>query len=558
MSCFIVEHLSKSYTEKPLFTDISFTIEEGQKIALVGPNGTGKTTLFRILLGKDEIFFGSIDRDPNISIGYLSQHIDLEHCTTLWEFLYKAESKKMKIWLEYKEVMKKGEKVSPDLKTEMDLHGLWSYEDNIKQMIQTFELQENDLEHYSGGQKKRLMLLRLLLDEPDLMLLDEPTNHLDHDMLEYLENYFKTSSQTLVIISHDRYFLDQVADTVFELDKQQLFVYKGNYSSFTAKKHQRIIEENKAIERARALLRQEEAWMMQGAKARETKAQYRVDRYHELKAVAVKKITQELEFHTVEQRIGSKILELKNLSKSFGENKIVEDFTFSFQKGQKIGIVGSNGVGKTSFLRLLMKELEPDSGYVTRGKTITFGYFRQQTEHFDEDKTVLEIAREYGSDYLMYQKKSVPLSKLLEQFLFPPRIQHQKLRTLSGGQMKRLTLLTILLQNPNFLILDEPTNDLDIMTLQVLEDFLLKFQGCVLVVSHDRYFMDRVVDELFVFEGNGVIQPMLGNYSDYKNKYKSQEAEEALKKKTLNAKELRMNVKKQEKLMSEIKKLEEK
>lgn len=555
MSHIIVENLGKAYSDKALFKNVNFTVEPGQKIALIAPNGAGKTTLFRILLGEEELYDGKIEYDPNISIGYLSQDINLEGCNNIWEFIYKAKSEKMKVFLEYENKQEAGEAIPEKLKDRMNELDLWKYKDTIKGMLQTFELEDENLEYYSGGQKKRLALLRVLLDEPDLLFLDEPTNHLDHRMLEYLENYLSAKSQSVFLISHDRYFLDRIVDTVFEIDKQQLFIYKGNYTNFVKKKNERIISENKAIERARSLLKKEQEWMNQSAEARRTKSKHRIENFYELQNQAKKKIEQELVFSVIPQRIGNKILEVENISKSFGDKILVKDFEFSFQQEHKIGIVGDNGVGKTTFLNLMMKEIEPDKGKVIHGKTISFGYFRQHIEHFDENKKVIDIVREYGEEYLTQQKKTLSLAKLLEKFLFPPRIQHQRFRTLSGGQKKRLTLLTILVQNPNFLILDEPTNDLDVMTLEALEEFLLLFQGCILVVSHDRYFMDKVIDELFVFEGNGKITPFLGTYSDYHSQFLQQTTPQSIEKKGTIIKH---DKKKRDKIFRQIEKLEEK
>jgi len=556
MSLFIVKNLSKSFSDKALFKDISFTIEPKQKITVVAPNGTGKTTLFRILLGLDDMYDGEIEFDPNISIGYLQQGINLEETRSLWDYISKAKSKKMKVFLQYKKSQEENETIDDNLKIQMDNLSLWGYEEKIKQMIKTFKLPDTDIKYYSGGQQKRLMLLRILLDEHDLLFLDEPTNHLDYNMLEYLESYLKNTNKAVFIVSHDRYFLNQIIDTVFEIDKQKLFIYKGNYSNFVKKKKNRIISENSRIEKARSLLKKEQEWMNQGARARETKAKHRVERYYELKEQAEKKIEKIFEFSIVNQRIGDKILELKDIYKSFDKIQIINDFSFSFQKGQKIGIIGKNGVGKTTFLNLLTQEIAPDKGKIEKGKTISFGYFRQQIEEFDKDKTVIEVVKEYGKEFLTAQKKTMSVAKFLENFHFHPRTQHQEVRYLSGGQKKRLTLLTILVQNPNFLILDEPTNDFDILTLHALEEFLIKFQGCVLAVSHDRYFMDKVFDQLFVFEGNGIISQFIGSYTDYRNKFQNEDEEKFnkfTKKKKVNSRDIK---KKQEKLMREITKLE--
>jgi len=559
MSLFIVENLTKVYSDKELFKDISFTIEPGDKIAMVAPNGAGKTTLFKLLLGKEELYEGSIEVDPNISVGYLSQDIDLEGCLNIWDYIYKAKSDKMKVFLEHEEMKKSGEKISEEMKGRMDDFGLWSYKEDISKMISHFKLVDENLEFYSGGQQKRLMILRTLLDESDLLFLDEPTNHLDHDMLEYLENFLKKSSKAVFVVSHDRYFLDCICDTVFEIDDHQLFIYKGNYSHFVKKKYDRVVAENKAIRRARSFLRKEKEWMGKTPSARGTKSRYRIDRFVEIEEQAKKKIEQLIEFDMMEQRIGGKILEIKNIYKSFEEKYIVKDFSFYFNKGHKIGIVGSNGVGKTSFLNLLMKEIELDEGKIIHGKTITFGYFRQNIDYFNPEEKVIDIVKVYAGNFLIAQKKKIPLSRILEKFLFSPRVQHQKYKYLSGGQKRRLTLLTILVQNPNFLILDEPTNDLDIMTLQALEDFLLDFSGCVLVVSHDRYFMDKVVDELFVFEGEGIIKTMFGSYTDYKNIYKNHDEKKDNTKKISkkeDQKNVYVNQKKSEKILRKLENLE--
>ena len=557
MSLYIVNNLTKSFSDKPLFNDISFTIEPKQKITLVAPNGAGKTTLFRILLGIDDMYDGEVEFDPNISVGYLPQEINLETTRNLWNYILKAKSKKMEVFVEYKKALEEEKEISDDIKTRMDNLSLWTYEENIKKMIKVFKLPDTDLAHYSGGQKKRLMLLRILLDDHDLLFLDEPTNHLDYDMLEYLEKHLKETSKAVFIVSHDRYFLNQIVDTVFEIDKQKLHIYKGNYSVFVKKKKDRIIAENKRIERARSLLKKEQEWINNSPQARESKSKHRIERYYELVKQAEKKIDKIFEFSVIKQRIGDKILEVKNVSKSFDNIHIVNDFSFSFIKGQKIGIIGKNGVGKTTFLNLLTKKISQDKGTIEKGKSVTFGYFKQQIEEFDKDKTVIEVIREYGQEFLTSQKKAMPVSKFLENFHFEPRVQHQEVRTLSGGQKRRLTLLTILVQNPNFLILDEPTNDFDILTLHALEEFLIKFPGCVLAVSHDRYFMDKIFDQLFVFEGNGDITQFIGSYTDYRKKYYKNEIKisgKSNKKKKINNRDVR---KKQEKLFRKITKLEE-
>lgn len=557
MSYIIIENLSKSFAEKPLFEDINFTIEPGEKIALVAPNGAGKTTLFKILLGYDDVFDGIITYDPNIKVGYLAQDIDLESSLSVWDYLKASKNKKMEVYVKYKKELGISIKVSDEIKDQMDLYHLWDYEEKINEMIRKFRLNNTDIEHLSGGQKKRLMLVRMILDEPDLLFLDEPTNHLDHEMLEFLENYLKKSKQSVFIVSHDRFFLDQVVDEVMEIDQHKIFRYNGDYTSFVRRKKERIEKENSEIEKARSVLRREQEWMDQGSRARETKSKKRIEDFEKLKIVAKRKIVKTMEFSSQPQRIGDTILEVTNLTKSFPDKVIVEDFNYTFRKEQKIGIVGPNGVGKTTFLNLLTEDIDRDSGKIKTGETITIGYFKQQTEEFDPNMRVIDIVRQRSTKFVDAKGKLIPLTKLLENFMFTPREQHQEYRFLSGGQKRRLTLLVTLVKNPNFLILDEPTNDLDIMTLHCLEDFLLKFKGCVLVVSHDRYFMDSVVDEMFVFEGSGHIRPFLGNYSNYRSGIEKDMALSSKRfKKTITKKDIRIERLKRDTLFKEIEQLE--
>jgi len=557
LSYIIIENLSKSFAEKPLFEDINFTIEPGEKIALVAPNGAGKTTLFKILLGYDDVFDGIITYDPNIKVGYLAQDIDLESSLSVWDYLKASKNKKMEVYVKYKKELGISIKVSDEIKDQMDLYHLWDYEEKINEMIRKFRLNNTDIEHLSGGQKKRLMLVRMILDEPDLLFLDEPTNHLDHEMLEFLENYLKKSKQSVFIVSHDRFFLDQVVDEVMEIDQHKIFRYNGDYTSFVRRKKERIEKENSEIEKARSVLRREQEWMDQGSRARETKSKKRIEDFEKLKIVAKRKIVKTMEFSSQPQRIGDTILEVTNLTKSFPDKVIVEDFNYTFRKEQKIGIVGPNGVGKTTFLNLLTEDIDRDSGKIKTGETITIGYFKQQTEEFDPNMRVIDIVRQRSTKFVDAKGKLIPLTKLLENFMFTPREQHQEYRFLSGGQKRRLTLLVTLVKNPNFLILDEPTNDLDIMTLHCLEDFLLKFKGCVLVVSHDRYFMDSVVDEMFVFEGSGHIRPFLGNYSNYRSGIEKDMALSSKRfKKTITKKDIRIERLKRDTLFKEIEQLE--
>jgi ATP-binding cassette subfamily F protein uup len=399
----------------------------------------------------------------------------------------------------------------------------------------------------------------MMIEKPEFVILDEPTNHLDTEMLEYLEDFLKSKKMTVLMISHDRYFLDKVVNLVFELDKGSLHIYKGDYSNYVERKKERVFAENNDISKARSLLRKEKEWMQRGVKARETKSKERMERFYELEERAEKKIERILEFAEMETpRIGGKILEVKNLDLAYGDNVLVKDFNYNFPQGQRVGIVGANGAGKTSFLRLLMKEEFPDKGHVMHGKTISFGYFKQQQEEFDEDLKVIDVVREHGSEYLEMQKGTMSLSKLLEMFLFTPRMQHSLVKFLSGGQKRRLTLLTVLVKNPNFLILDEPTNDLDIMSLHALEDFLENYKGCVLFVSHDRYFVEKIADKLFVFEGGGVISQFEGTYAEYKSGVPPLVKEDvAIKKPSkVTNKELRENAKKRDKVMRRIEKLE--
>ena len=517
MSLLIVENLCFNFGDRALFEDISFTLEPSQKIALVAPNGAGKSTLLKILKQEIEAPSGEIELLPNTRIGFLSQDHDISKYQTIHEYIFDSHNPKIHILQKYQS--------EPDkYKEQMDKYELWKFEDDIIQLLQKFEIGnlKTPIQNFSGGQIKRLMLAKIILEEPDIFFLDEPTNHLDHTMLEYLEDYIQKSKASFLIVSHDRYFMERTVDTVFEIDNTKLFTYKGNYTNFVRGQKERIRSENASIKKARSHLKKEQEWMAMSAEARQSKSKHRVEKYYELQEIAKGKIRYILEFHTISQRLGSKILEIENLGKSFEKQVIVEDFSFRWQKGDKIGIVGPNGVGKSSFLKLLVDQIQKDQGHISWGKNVTFSYFQQQTLEYDPEKKLIEIARRFGEVFRDIDGKNIALSKMLERFLFDGKMQHQRFKTLSGGQKRRFTLFTILVQNPNFLILDEPTNDLDIMTLEVLEDFLKKFQGCVLVVSHDRYFMDKVIDRMFVFEGNGKITPFLGNYTKYKNNFSTQ------------------------------------
>ena len=521
MNYLSVENISKSYGERVLFDNVSFGINKDQKIAFIAKNGSGKTTIMNMINGLDEPDTGQVVIRKEITMAFLSQNNILQDELTIEENIFASDNEILKVIERYEKALENpnDEEAYQRAFDDMDRHNAWDFETQFKQIL--FKLKLEDLKmkvkNMSGGQKKRLSLAIILISKPDLLILDEPTNHLDLEMIEWLEDYFAKENITLFMVTHDRFFLERVCNEIIELDNGKIYQYRGNYSYYLAKKEERLASENASVDKAQNLFVKELAWMRRQPKARTTKSKSRQDDFYVIKEKAEsrrKENVVELEINM--ERMGSKIIEMVKLNKNFPDRKILEDFSYSFQRGERIGIIGKNGTGKSTFLNILTQTLPPDSGKVIIGDTIKIGYYTQSGINPKPGQKVIDIIKEYGEYIPLTKGKIISASQLLERFLFDAKKQYDFVEKLSGGELKRLYLCTVLIQNPNFLILDEPTNDLDIVTLNVLESFLLDFPGCLLVVSHDRYFMDKIVDHLFVFRGEGHIEDFPGNYSDFR------------------------------------------
>ena len=521
MNYLSVENISKSYGERVLFDNVSFGINKDQKIAFIAKNGSGKTTIMNMINGLDEPDTGQVVIRKEITMAFLSQNNNLQDELTIEENIFASDNEILKVIERYEKALENpnDEEAYQRAFDDMDRHNAWDFETQFKQIL--FKLKLEDLKmkvkNMSGGQKKRLSLAIILISKPDLLILDEPTNHLDLEMIEWLEDYFAKENITLFMVTHDRFFLERVCNEIIELDNGKIYQYRGNYSYYLAKKEERLASENASVDKAQNLFVKELAWMRRQPKARTTKSKSRQDDFYVIKEKAEsrrKENVVELEINM--ERMGSKIIEMVKLNKNFPDRKILEDFSYSFQRGERIGIIGKNGTGKSTFLNILTQTLPPDSGKVIIGDTIKIGYYTQSGINPKPGQKVIDIIKEYGEYIPLTKGKIISASQLLERFLFDAKKQYDFVEKLSGGELKRLYLCTVLIQNPNFLILDEPTNDLDIVTLNVLESFLLDFPGCLIVVSHDRYFMDKIVDHLFVFRGEGHIEDFPGNYSDFR------------------------------------------
>ncbi|PWJ42025.1 ABC-F family ATP-binding cassette domain-containing protein [Sediminitomix flava] len=534
MNYLSVENLTKYYGEFPMFENISFGLEEGQKCALVAKNGSGKTTLLNILIGKDMPDSGEVAFNQNISIGYLEQDPKFEEGQTVIDFIFQSDLPKVKALKEYQHIVgledysEEGLKKLEKATHQMEELKAWDFEARVRQVLSTFNIHDVSLkvDRLSGGQKKRVALARILIEEPNFLILDEPTNHLDLDMIEWLEEYLTRSRMTLLLVTHDRYFLDRICNEIIELSDGTIYKHRGNYSYYIENKAQREAQQAAEVDKAKNLMRKELDWVRRMPKARGTKAKYRMDAFKDLKKKAHSgKKEEKLEMSVQMNRMGKKILEIENLNKAFDDKKILEDFNYVFKRKERVGIVGKNGVGKSTFLNIVMGLESADSGELVKGETIVYGYFSQSGMQISDDKRVIDVIKEIADVIPVAGGRTLTASQFLNTFLFPPEQQYSYVSTLSGGEKRRLYLLTILMKNPNFLILDEPTNDLDLMTLSVLEDFLETFDGCLIVVSHDRYFMDKLVDHLFIFEGEGQVKDFNGKYSDYRDFLDEQERE---------------------------------
>ena len=550
MNYISIDNISKAFSDKLLFENISFGIEKGEKTALVAANGTGKSTMMKILVGKEESDKGSISYNENIRIGYLEQLPHFEPELTIQEVISTGHTDIMAVIQRYENALMNHvddnniatKKELEQAIAQMDSLQAWSYEQRLKQLLYTFEITDltQKVGTLSGGQVKRLALALVLLDDPDILFLDEPTNHLDMGMIEWLEKYLTQSTKTLFMVTHDRYFLDRVCNKIFELYQGTMYTHNGNYDYYVRKSRER--EENKRIaaERAGQLLKHELEWMRSTPQARTGKAKARIDAFYDLQEKArVRRDNSELQFGADMQRLGGKILEMDRVSKSYGDTVVLKDFEYIFKKGERIGIIGKNGIGKSTFLNMITGNESPDSGTIVTGQTVAYGYYTQKGIKFDERKTVIETIKDIAEVIHYGKDKTYTADQLLAHFMFPYSMHRQQVALLSGGEKRRLYLLTVLVSNPNFLILDEPTNDLDLLTLQKLEDYLQTYKGCLLVVSHDRFFLDETVDQLFVFEGDGKVKGFMGNYSQYheylENKTKEEKREIAAQKQETRA-----------------------
>ena len=531
-----VEGLTKSYGINPLFNNISFNINEGDKIALIARNGVGKSTLLKILAGQETPDSGKFWINKEVTVALFEQDPIFDEDKTIVENIFKANHPIIKAIQKYELAMEAedGMLISDSI-MEMDDLGAWDFEAKVKQILGKLNIHhlQKKVNELSGGQRKRVALAKTLIDigfehQHTLLMMDEPTNHLDVEMIEWLEHYLNGENITLLLVTHDRYFLDAVCDEIWELERENMYVYKGDYESYMEKKAARIDSEQASIDKARNQYRKELEWMRKQPKARTTKSKSRPDNFYEVEARAKQKIEDaQLQLEAKMSRLGGKIVELKKVNKSYGELEILKGFDYTFSKGERVGVVGKNGIGKSTFLNIIQELETPTSGKVNVGDTVVFGNFSQTGLDVKQDFRVIEYVKSFAESFPLAKGGSISAAQFLELFLFPPDKQYTYLSSLSGGEKKRLHLLTILFRNPNFLILDEPTNDLDLPTLAVLESFLTEYQGCVMIVSHDRYFMDRLVDHLFVFEGGGFVRDFPGNYTQYRIWLKEQETAKA-------------------------------
>ena len=545
-----IDNLTKSFGDLVLFENISFGIAEGQRVGLIAKNGSGKSTLLNIIAGKEGHDSGSIVFRRDLRVDYLPQDPQYPEEMTVIEACFHHGNRTVELIKEYERCMEtEGNPGLDELLTRMDQEKAWEYEQKVKQILSQLKIRNFDqkVKQLSGGQLKRVALANALITEPELLILDEPTNHLDLDMTEWLEEYLRRTNLSLLMVTHDRYFLDRVCSEIIEIDNRQVYQYKGNYSYYLEKRQERIDAKNVEIERANNLYRTELDWMRRMPQARGHKARYREEAFYELEKVAKQRVRNDnVKLEVKASYIGSKIFEADHLCKRFGDLKILDDFSYIFSRYEKMGIVGNNGTGKSTFIKILMGQVQPDSGALDIGETVRFGYYSQDGLQFDEQMKVIDVVQDIAEVIELGNGKRLTASQFLQHFLFTPETQHSYVYKLSGGERRRLYLCTVLMRNPNFLVLDEPTNDLDIITLNVLEEYLQNFKGCVIVVSHDRYFMDKVVDHLLVFNGQGDIRDFPGNYSDYRDwkEAKAQQEKEVRKSQEEKTARVRLNDKK--------------
>ena len=515
-----VEDLTKSYGDRILFDSISFGVNEGDKIGIIAKNGTGKSTLLKIIADKENVADGKITFKNDLRVGYLEQIPEFNPDSTVLEACLNENGKIAQIISKYEQALINGDSEDiNDLILQMDSAGAWDFEDKLKQLLSQLKITDLNakIKTLSGGQRKRVAIAHILLENPDLIILDEPTNHLDIDIIEWLENYLTRSRTTLLMVTHDRYFLDRVCNKIIEIDNKQIYTYEGNYDYYLRRRRERIEAMSAELAKIKNTLRKEQEWMSRQPQARAGKAKFRIDSFHELKKRSQVDLTERnINLEVKSSYIGSKIFEAKNISKKFGDKIILDDFSYTFARYEKLGIIGNNGVGKSTFIKLLQGVISSDSGEWNVGETVRFGYYSQDGIIFDENKKVIDAITEIAEDVVINENIHYSPMQFLSRFLFSPADQQKYIYTLSGGERCRLHLASVLMRSPNFLILDEPTNDLDIVTLGILEEYLCDFKGCLIVISHDRYFLDNIVDHLFVLEGNGKIKDFPGNYSDYR------------------------------------------
>ena len=529
MNFLSVENLTKSFGERILFSDVTFGIDQGQKVAIVAKNGSGKTTLLNCLMDKEQYDSGKIVFRKNIQVAFMEQSENLPLNKTIDEVIYDHQSPKLRLIKDYNKAIESGDedKLS-NLFQELTELDAWDLEAKVNQLLSVFKLEDDSqlINNLSGGQKKRVALIKVLLSEADFLFLDEPTNHLDLDMIEWLESYLSTSKSTILMVTHDRYFLEVVCDTIFELADESLYKYKGNFSYYLEKKAERQEQLQSTIEKARNSFRKELDWIRRQPKARGTKQKARVDAFQDIKKTASQRLDEdELELPVKMERLGSKIVEFHKIGKAFGNLPILNSFSYNVQRKERMGIVGKNGTGKTTFLKMLLGSEPLDKGKIVVGETVVFGHFSQDLIKVNDDFKVIDVVKEVAEFIRLEKGKQLSAAQLLERFLFPRSMHYNFVRKLSGGEKRRLKLLRVLMGNPNFLILDEPTNDLDIFAMAVLEEYLRNFKGCLIVVSHDRYFMDKMVDHLLVFQGGGEVKDILGNYTDFRKNEKEAQKE---------------------------------